>query len=324
MQKKRKNSIVLIVASLILAVCLWLYIIGEESVEISKEVEMSVLTAENITVVRKSHDVITVVLSVPRNMLRLLEAKPISITHVIGDKEVIGQYSFNLKTQDVLRPSAMIKVKSIIPERIVVSLDKVVRKRLPIVANLVNNPAAGYVVKKDAIRLDPNAVLVSGAKSVLEEVTFVLTEPIDIIGRIRSFRKRVSLKSSSDYEVMNENDTEVYIPISEEFSQYAFEDVPILVLNGPKKNYEVTVDPMKVTFSVQGAKQTIDRMVQDKMFVYVDVVELGVGKYKLPLQLDLPQDITLIKSVPVIDVTIVANTKPTTSAVAKDVLLDGK
>ncbi|MFC1808815.1 YbbR-like domain-containing protein [Candidatus Omnitrophota bacterium] len=302
--KVKRNKLLIVALSFVLAVGLWAYITNDQSTEVSVEVALNVSTPEGLTVVNKSQDTVTIILSVPRNIAYLLERQPAHVTHVIADVDEVGKYSFYLKPQDVKRPSGLIKVQQIIPERIIVTLDKVINKRLPILPQLINEPAAGYKVNKDTLQIDPNAVLVSGAQSVLDKINSIYTQPIDTIGRIRSFRKKVSLEESPDYTIMNPGLIDVFVPLFEAFAQKEFKDVRIKLLNAPKKNYDVRLTPEKVTFSLRGPGQIIEGLDQEKILAYVDVVQLEVGKYKLPLQLNLPSGVALSETVPVVDVII--------------------
>ena len=303
--KLKTTNIWLLIVSLILAIALWVYIVGEEAIEVSREVPLTITTPSEMTVAQTTAKTVTVLLQVPRNMVSLLDRQPITVTHKIEDVEEAGKYSFNLKPQDVDRPSVIMKVKQIIPERVVCTLDKVINKRLPVVANLVNDPAAGYKVNKDGIQIDPNAVLVAGAQSVLEKTQFILTEPIDIIGRIRSFRKKVSLKQDAGYTVVNNVLIDVFIPILEEFSEKEFTDFPIMIMSAANSTLGARLDPGKVTFVLQGPKEVISRITNDDITAYINIVDLGVGKYKLPLQFNMPQGVSLRDTVPVVEVTVV-------------------
>jgi len=303
----KRNKLLSICISLVLAIWLWVFIMGEESVEVTKKVVLDIKTPEAVTVVKNAQQTITVVLSVPRNLLALLDAQPISVSYDIEDVDTVGNYSFYLKEQDVKRPSQVIRVQQIIPERITISLDHVVSKRLPIVADLVNEPATGFTVNSEAIQVDPNAVLVSGAQSLLEEKSVVYTKPIDIIGRIRSFRKKVILAEDPSFSIENKGLIDVFVPINEEFAQKKCDDVPIKVLTASDKNYVATITPQTISLTLKGPRQAIDVIVEDEILSYIDVVQLETGTYKLPLQITLPTGVSLSDDVPVVEVTIREN-----------------
>ena len=105
--KLKKNKVLLIFFSLVLAIGLWAYILGEESVSVSKKVDLVVYPPEDMAVVNKAHQIVTVLLSVPRNMLRLLEEQPVTLAHKITEVSGAGNYSFYLEAQDVQKPSAI-------------------------------------------------------------------------------------------------------------------------------------------------------------------------------------------------------------------------
>ena len=304
MVKLDKNQILLLIASFVLSIGLFYYISGEESVEIEKRLYLKIVPPQGMTILGGPRRVIKVTLSAPRNVLALLGTHKLIATHEIRDVKKAGDYSFGLRDRDINLPQSGIKVVDIVPKRITVSLNEVISKKLLVKANIVGEPATGYVVDYDNILKDPNAALVKGPQSKLDEKKFILTDAIDVVGRIRSFRIRVPLKYSSQYTVVSKELIDVFIPIRQEGFDAVIDTIQVNVLDAPSNNFFVTVDPATIELPLKGPEKVLNNIDKKRILAYIDVTELSRGEYQLPLMLSLPPEISLSGDVPIIKVVI--------------------
>jgi YbbR domain-containing protein len=171
-------------------------------------------------------------------------------------------------------------------------------------ANIVGEPAEGYRIDYDNIFIDPTAALVKGPQSVLIETEVILTDPIDVVGRVRSFRIRVPLKASTQYDVESKELIDVMVPIKQEGVERLIESVPINVLHASTKNFSVTIDPARIDLTLKGPRGILSKLEKKNLIAYVNVSELPRGEYQLPLMLTVPSEISLVGDVPIIKVVI--------------------
>lgn len=99
-----------------------------------------------------------------------------------------GLAIITLGPENVLTPDG-VEVVSIEPATIRVELEKEIPKRLPVVPNLVGQPAAGAVM--DEPEVFPSQVLVTGPKSLLAQVDSLSTQPIRLDGHAVTFEQTV-------------------------------------------------------------------------------------------------------------------------------------
>ncbi len=289
------------IISLVLAIGTWYYAVGEENIEVTRVIPLKIQMANaEMTVSEISHRFVEVTLSAPRALIVNLASQDIQAVHKIGpETKAAGEYSFRLEPSEIRLPSFQIRVVKIVPETVTVKLDELVVQKLEIQPDFVGEPAIGYKLLEDEIRLDPNAVLAQGPKGVLEQMKSAKTGPIDLVGRIRSFHRSVEVKLPPGVKPMSESLVSVYVPLREEFSEKEFKDVPVRILKAPAASGVVDLDPDKVSLVLKGSKLYLEKLTSETLLAYVDLGDLKKGDYELPLQVVLPENVSLKDKEPI-------------------------
>ena len=283
------------VISLVLAIGTWYYAVGEENIEVTRVIPLKIQMAnEQMTVSEISTRIVQVTLSAPRALIVNLASQDIQAVHKIGPEiKTSGEYSFRLETSEIRLPNFQIRVLKIAPETVTVKLDEMIVQKLEIQPDFVGEPAIGYKLLADELRMDPNAILAQGPKGVLEQMKSAKTEPIDLVGRIRSFHRSAEVKLPPGVKAMSESLVDIYIPVREEFSEKEFKDVSVRILRAPAASGVVDLSPDKVSFILKGSKLYLEKLTLETLLVYVDLGNLKKGDYELPLQMVLPENVSL-------------------------------
>ncbi len=290
------------IISLVLATGLWYYAMGEENIEVTRVVPLKVQMANpKMTISDISTQVVQVTLSAPRAMIVNLASQEIQVVHQIGaDIKTAGEYSFRVEPGEVQLPNFQIRVMRIIPETVTVKLDEVIVQKLEIQPDFVGEPAIGYKILQEEIKMDPNAVLAEGPKGVLEKMTSAKTDPINLVGRIRSFNRTTRIQLPKNVKPVSGSLVDIYIPIREEFDEKEFKDVPVRILKGPETNGNgAELDPEKVSFVLKGSKRVLEKLQPETLLAYVDISGLKKGDHELPLQVVLPEALSLKEKQPI-------------------------
>ncbi len=95
-----------------------------------------------------------------------------------------GERLYRLAAEDINVPQE-VEVIAISPAEIRVVLDAVTEKVVPILPNIVGQPAPGYQV--DEVGVEPRTARVAGPESVLQPMTQLTTDPISIDDRSATF-----------------------------------------------------------------------------------------------------------------------------------------
>jgi YbbR domain-containing protein len=286
--------------SLILAIGLWYYAVGEENIEVTRVIPLKItLENEQMTVSEVSAKALEVTLSAPRALIVNLASQGIQAVHRIKEIKTAGEYSFRVEPSEIQLPSFQVRVIAIKPALVTVKLDELIVQRLEIQPDFKGEPAIGYKLLAGEIRMDPSAVMTQGPKGVLEKMTAVKTGPIDLVGRIRSFHRTVELRLPPGVKPLGESIVDVYIPLREEFSETEFKDVPVRVLRAQGTDGIVSLDPEKVSLLLKGSKRYLEKLDPAKILAYVDLGDSKKGEYEIPLQVVLPETVSLKDKQPI-------------------------
>jgi len=283
------------VVALILAIGLWYYAIGEEGIEITRTVPLEIeVKNDHISMLKVSANHVKVTLIAPRGQVANLASEGIKVVHEIGPGVgSAGDYSFRLQPGEIKLPSPYIRVLKIEPEVIQVTLDELIVKKLEVKPDFTGEPAFGYKLQEAEVQLNPNAIMIEGPKAQLEALDFVKTEPVDLVGRIRSFRRMVKAALPSNVKALSAALIDVGIPIQEEFDEKSFEGIAIKVLRDPERNTEVTLEPSVLSFVLKGASRRLEKLDPEKLIAYLDISVLGFGEHEVPADLVLPEGVNL-------------------------------
>ncbi|MBI4358711.1 MAG: hypothetical protein HY584_05360 [Candidatus Omnitrophica bacterium] len=287
--------------SLLLAIGFWFYVVGEESIEITKTVSLEILPpSEKLSVVKSSTSYLEVTFQSPRHLFSALSSGTIIARHKISGVQKAGDYSFNVGINDFLLPAPEIRIVKIFPSFVTVTLDEVIVKKLPVQVEFIGEPAYGYRVDEEGIELDPNTVLVEGPRAILEKMDAIKTEPVQLVGRVRSFRRTVRIRQEPEIHVLGDGITEVQIPVKAEFAERELPEVRVQPLGTPAADYYVRLETQEVPVVLKGPRAVLDKLTPADIMAYVEVEGLKEGTHEVPVQLILPPDLILKDKPPVV------------------------
>ncbi|MBI4373145.1 MAG: hypothetical protein HY585_05415 [Candidatus Omnitrophica bacterium] len=291
--------------SLLLAIGFWFYVVSEESIEMTKTIPLELIPpTDNLSVVKSSASFLEATFQSPRHLFSVLSSDLISAHHKIEGAQKAGDYSFNVGPGDFSLPAPEIRIVKVFPSFVTVTLDEVIVKKLPVQVELAGEPAYGYRVDQNDIELDPNTVLVEGPRAILEKVDKIKTEPIQLVGRVRSFRRTVKIHQDADISVVGDGITEVQIPIIAEFAERQLEEIHVKPLGRPSGNSYATLRAEQVSVVLKGPRALLDQLKADDLLAYVEVEGLKEGVHELPAKLILPPDLALKDEAPLVSVEV--------------------
>lgn len=197
------ESLALKAVSLLLALILWITILGFKREEIRKNVKLEPLLPPGMVIINKIPSHIQFTLSGPRVVLKNIEKKlqPIRPDLRRTRETTIG---FSI-SEDLLGDLGNgVRVTSFYPPNILIRLEEVVERYVSVKPTWKGSPGDGYEI--GPIKVSPAKVAVSGPKGLLELVEAIGTEPFDIEG----------LKGTKEFEVPVEVDTTQGFELSRE------------------------------------------------------------------------------------------------------------
>lgn len=279
------------VISVIIAVVLWGIVLGSRNVEVTKEVPLEIVTPADIVPANEVPEKIAFRLSGPKAFLRSIldrREEPIRV-NLSGAKPALVTYRF---FSDNIRVPIGVKVLSINPTAILIKLEYLKRKDVPVRVEFKGNPPDGYRIVKAEVK--PEIVRIKGAESRVDGITELGTAPIDISNLKKNIEKEVPFDLAR-YNVQLDSDLpKVSIEVEPISANFRIKNVDIHVLTP----YKVRLDEKSVTVLVRAAPEDLHTLDRNHVFGVVDLTGKTKGKYDEPVKVTLPKNVGLVKVIP--------------------------
>lgn len=189
--------------SLIFALVLWFFVMGERRQEIGFSVPLKLENIpQDLMLANEVPNLIDVRISGPRTLLMNLSPQDISISVDLKDLKP-GLTSFKRLDEKLNIPSAL-KVTRLSPSFVDVKLERIKEKQVPVVVNIEGAPADGYRLVETS--LNPAKVTVVGAEGELKDIREVVTEAISVTDVTESFSLMVPLNYQGKYTRLKEQE----------------------------------------------------------------------------------------------------------------------
>ncbi|KIH77098.1 YbbR-like protein [Geoalkalibacter ferrihydriticus] len=204
MFKKLTENWSLKLLSLVFALILWFFVIGERQVEIGFTVPIEYINVpQGMMIANEVPNLVDIRLTGPRTLLVNLSSGDISFSVDLADLKP-GLTSFKRLEERLDIPGGL-KVTRISPSFVDVRLERVRSKTVPVQVVFSGELAEGYQL--DGFRVSPERVEIEGAESEIRDVTEVSTQPVELGGARESFTLMVPLRYQGRYSRLKEEQT---------------------------------------------------------------------------------------------------------------------
>lgn len=146
---------------------------------------------------------------------------------------------------------------------------------------------AGYQV--DQIEVIPNTVEVTGTKELLEGLTSLSSEIIDIAGKTDDVTATIELLVPNGITLLTANTVNLIIRISEIMEKKSFESVKVELRNIPQG---MSVEDFEEYRNVEMLvpSNTISTLTASHVKLYIDLSGLEEGEHELKIQCEVPEE----------------------------------
>ena len=201
-----------------------------------------------------------------------------------------GEHSIPVHPEQLQLPDD-VTVISIDTSAIHLVIEKVVQKELPIMVALTGNPAKGYSVT--AATVVPANMVIRGPQSLLDKLTKVSTNPIDVTGAAEPLKKEVAVALEDRIEIIFPKGViTTQIQVEEKVVTRKYMDV---LVEGKNASFLFSITPPVIQIDVKGPVNVLDKLVDHSDFsVYVDLAKLEPGVYVRRATIALPLNTTLV------------------------------
>jgi len=229
------------VISLVLAIMAWYFVMGEEQVEISAPVEVTINVPKKHVVEDGNTQTKYATLRGPRVFLGSLIHKKKLHARIKIDVPKLGRNRYQLGRSDL--------VEAIDPRVVIDILD----------------PLIDFDVKA---RGDPPSVEVSGTKEAIDEIDEIEPPAVDIGGKAGNFEAAVELKAPQGSSVrVRPRSVKVKAIITEMVSRRVFNGLSVKPENCPPGT---RVKPTVVSVEVEGIKSSVEGLLQNEIKVFAN------------------------------------------------------
>ncbi len=153
----------------------------------------------------------------------------------------------------------------------------------PIIVDWEGDPAQGYRLLD--VNVEPDSVLVTGPPGLLESLSRIRTEPIDITGLRESVTQTVALALPAGIELDEVQPVLVEIVIEPILTSHVVRKTP--EIRALDEGLTVTVGVEEVRVFLFGPLDKLDSLVEDDVRVTLDLFGLEVGTHSVELDADV-------------------------------------
>lgn len=203
---------VLKLLSLVFALVLWFFVMGEQKLEVGYAVPLELKNVPpGMMIANDVPSLIDVRISGPRTVLMNVKPSDISLSIDLRDLQP-GVTTFKRLEERLNLPSAL-KVTRLSPSFVDVKLDRRKDKSVPVRVVFSGTLPPGY--KIESLKTKPEKVTVDGAESELKGVNEVTTEPIDVSDVHENFTLMVPLDYRGKFtSLKNDRSVEVEVQVA--------------------------------------------------------------------------------------------------------------
>ncbi len=160
------------------------------------------------------------------------------------------------------------KVLEVEPRVLGLELDEKITKRVPIRLATPLIPQSGFVIRPN-IQIQPESVTVSGARSIVEPITFWKAIVPNKQELANLFQLELPLEDTLK-EIVTRSVSKVKVSgVAEQLSESEFSDVPVSLVKSKRPVY-VTLIPSRVNVTLSGAVSDLAKVRAESLAVIID------------------------------------------------------
>jgi YbbR domain-containing protein len=267
-------------------------VLGSRNVEVVKEVPLEVITATDVVPANEIPEKIQFRLSGPKAFLRAVSDRreePIRVNLSSAKPGHLVTYNF---FSNSIRVPIGVKVLSINPAALLVKLEYVKRRDVPVKLEIHGTPPDGFrLVKSEVV---PPTVKIKGAESRVDSLGEIATVPIDLTGQRTAIDREVAIDLSRYNVQLDGPLPKVRVDIEPASANFRIKNVDIRY-NSP---YKVHLDERTVVVWVRADEKDLRGLDRTRVYASVELPSNQKGHFQEPVKVTLPEGVGLVKVVP--------------------------
>jgi YbbR domain-containing protein len=288
LRNRFRQNLGLRIISLLLALALWIFVnAGQHNSVEWFNVPISYRGLPIGFVMTNQHpDFVKIQVSGPQTLLSLVDPSRLMLRlDLIGVG--VGQASFKIGPDAFAVPRGTV-VTSISPSQIVLDIDKVIVRYVPVHLVTTGKAADGFQI--GAIEITPAKVRVRAPSREISNLDVIDTEAIDVTGLASDTTHMAAVVLPDGMMRVEPTQVMVKIGFSPVIATRDFRGVAVVVRNA---DYPARLEPGRISLTLRGPALQL-RKLDVSGAVYVDGDGMEPGSYNMPVQVQLPQGVELL------------------------------
>ena len=201
-----------------------------------------------------------------------------------------GRKFFHLTREQVRVPFG-VEVAQVSPGTVSLVFEPQALRTVPVVPLVEGDPAAGFL--KGDVTVKPATVDVVGPQSTLRYLKEAVTEPVSIAGATATVRETVTIGvPDSSLRLRTPANAQVVVVVQPVSEESTLAGVPVR-LRGLAAKLAAQASPATVTLHLKGPRTALANLKIDSITAFVDLADLGPGRYNRPIRVEPPPDIVV-------------------------------
>lgn len=279
--------------SLLLAIGLWAFVnAGQRGALVTLRVPVGYrLLPAGMVILNQHPDFVEIEVRGPRTLLSLLD--PDRLTLRLDLQGVgVGQAVFKIGP-DMFNVPRQTDVTRVSPSQIVLDIDRMSQRQVPVYVNIRGKPASGYHITSVAVK--PAKVEVRGPSRYLAQIDRVKTAVIHVGDIKDTIIQQIKLRSPRRrVKILGAETAEATISVSQIIEDKEFHRLAVDVRN---TDHKVRIKPKEVSVTVRGPENQLSKL-KLQGAVYVSAEGIPPGVHDLPVQVTLPEGVELVHARP--------------------------
>lgn len=184
------------------------------------------------------------------------------------------------------------------PEIIIIDIETVKEKSVSVNVPVTGNVKTGYMVKER--KLTPSEVRIQGPESLIDSITTIETERIDLTDAAESFERSVKLSPVNDrIKVIGQEDIFVFYSITRRTETKSFRTRNISV-NNLNQKFKYSIENLPLNITLRGSETIISAMTAEDILINIDVSNVQIpGEYNYKdFEIEVPAEVNIVNVLP--------------------------
>ena len=232
-----------------------------------------------------------------KELLKLLLSKEKSLM-IDAQKFSSGEIELPLRKEMVSIPEGLNLSEFDItsPKALMINLQKIEEKKVPIISQLRIFPQEGYF-QKGKVKFTPEEVKLMGPAESVEKASYILSQEKEFQDLKKSLSGTVDLVPPPFFNVRVSPQMVDFSVEIKKGEKRMLENLPVKLINLPPGR-KALLDPRTTNLEILGEKETLDELTPERIRISLDCRNLNKGETKLSPQIELPEDVLLVRAEP--------------------------